>query len=110
MRSDAQNLVRDILKRFVKQGFPLINMMFAGYQAAIIPPDASPVQVLEYKRAFYAGCRMMLDLLMEASDPGEDVTVDDEALMKAVDKELREWMSKGQMAEHTMSVPPEGNA
>lgn len=104
------DFARQILQRFILKGGPIIGGMFDGYRGNVMPPGAGPVQILECKRAFFAGARSLLDLMMAATDAGDDVTARDEAIMAAIDRELDQWMTDGQMRAHTVAVPPQGRA
>lgn len=58
----------------------------------ILPPDASPNQIIETRRAFYAGCQGLYFMLMHILDPSDDVTDMDMAIMASIDKELKDFM------------------
>lgn len=108
--SQNEDFARQVVRGFILKGGSMIALMFEGYRKNVMPPGAGPVQVLECKRAFFAGTRSMLDLMMAAADPGLDATDRDLEIMAVIEKELAEWMTDGQMREHTVMAPAEGRA
>lgn len=103
--SKNQAAARAILQAFIAHGGPILREMFNTYRRFVMPPDAGSIQVLECKRAFFAGARSLLDLMMIASDPGDEVTATDEKIMAVIDAELDAFMNEGQMREHVAAAP-----
>ena len=108
--SNASDLAREVLQRFILRGGPIVATMYEGYRNAVMPPAAPPVQVLECKRAFFAGARTLLDLMATASDPGLEVSERDAEIMAAIDAELTAYIGQGQFREHAMVDEPAGRA
>jgi hypothetical protein len=61
------------------------------YRSTIIPPDAPTVQVMETRRAFYAGAEAVVRGVLTALDPDEDPTEADLKTMARIDEELVEF-------------------
>jgi hypothetical protein len=59
-----------------------------NYRAKVIPKDAPAVQLLECRRAFYAGAETLLSAILRSMAPGPDVTQADEDYIAAVHNEL----------------------
>jgi hypothetical protein len=50
-----------------------VSQMFASYQQAVVPATATPLQVAEYRQAFYAGVAATITALQHSPDDiGED--------------------------------------
>jgi hypothetical protein len=64
---------------------------FAAYHLMVLPEDVGPIQLLETRRAFYAGAQHLFSTILHMLDPGEDPTEADLTRMDAIDKELRDW-------------------
>jgi hypothetical protein len=64
---------------------------WAGWRAAVIPITAPVVQVVESRRAFYAGAAAFLEMQMKALSPGADETPGDLARMDGWYHELRQF-------------------
>ena len=54
----------------------VVETAWAGYMLNVLPPDAPGVQLVESKRAFYAGARSMFAAIVEASDAIPDNPTD----------------------------------
>ena len=61
------------------------------YETKVLPRDAGPVQRQECRRAFYAGIRGWLDMLMAHMEEGDEATDADLQWMKDRDAELTEF-------------------
>jgi hypothetical protein len=67
-----------------------INEKWEDYRKRVIPKDAPDVQLVESRRAFYAGAAAFLEIQMtkfEHNDP--DATDADLALMDSLHRELK---------------------
>lgn len=65
-----------------------------SYSENVIPKDAPAVQCVETCRAFYAGARSLLTLLMGSLGPGTEPTEADLALMDQIKAELDAFNAK----------------
>ena len=59
-----------------------------SYRSMVIPPDASPVQLQESERAFYAGAAILWKSVMQGLDSGDDATEGDMQRMADIQSEL----------------------
>lgn len=62
-----------------------------SYQEQVIPPAAPSVQITESRRAFYAGARSILSILLERLSPGTEPTQEDLAWMDKIEAELDQF-------------------
>ena len=69
----------------------LIETEWLKYRDAVIPKAAGATQLLETRRAFYAGAWAFYSLLMNSLEPGTDETPKDLELMAKLDAEMREF-------------------
>ncbi len=60
-----------------------------GFAAAVLPANASDVQRIEMRKAFFAGAAYLFTLQMQGVSDGDDVTSGDEQFMRRIDEELR---------------------
>ncbi|MGI9251162.1 MAG: hypothetical protein ACR2PR_08190 [Pseudohongiellaceae bacterium] len=70
-----------------------IAKLWAGYEAAVMPKDAGPVQREETRQAFFAGAcslwaLMQGDQFFDQDSDGLDPTADDMASMMALQEEV----------------------
>jgi hypothetical protein len=61
---------------------------WASYRRSVVPRDASPVQVQECRRAFYAGATALLAGMMGAAEGDGDPTEQDYRRMEDLAGEL----------------------
>jgi hypothetical protein len=72
----------------------LIETQWGEFRRKVIPKDAGDVQLIEMRRAFYAGAWAYYSLVMNVLDPGTKVTARDLDIMAALDAELREFAER----------------
>lgn len=65
-----------------------IEEEWQGYKAAVIPKDAPEVQLVESRRAFYAGARSLFSLISGGLDADHEPTDLDVAYLDELTKEL----------------------
>lgn len=70
----------------------LIAKVWQSYRDEVIPEWANATQVIESRRAFYAGAEGMLSTVLGILDPGADVTDRDLLTMEAIQDELKEFV------------------
>jgi hypothetical protein len=69
-------------------------VMWDGFKAATIPPDAPPIQSREMRNAFYAGALCLFNWFMVQMEPGDDEPTDaDLAKVTLMDEELRAYFA-----------------
>lgn len=66
----------------------LIEQGWDRFRQGVVPPNASAVQVVEMRKAFYMGAGFLLAQVMLHLEPGEEPTEADMAMMDAVHAEL----------------------
>jgi hypothetical protein len=69
----------------------LIETEWQDYAKKIIPPGAPKVQIVESRRAFYAGARSLLTSLVKVFGPDKEPTESDLAIMDGVQEELDQF-------------------
>lgn len=57
----------------------------------ILPEDASAAQIIETRRAFYAGAQALYHTVLTSLEPGQDATEADLSMMENIDRELRDF-------------------
>jgi len=67
-----------------------IEALWLSYRA-ILPKDASANQIIETRRAFYAGAQGLFHAILTALEPGQDATEGDLAYMDNIERELRDF-------------------
>jgi len=63
--------------------------LWESYRADVVPEGAGRAQLVETKRAFYAGAQAFLGMLMTSLEPGKEPTEADLTMMDEVAEELR---------------------
>lgn len=66
-----------------------INSLWQTYRQ-ILPADASLTQIKETRRAFYAGCLGLFQLMVKSSDQEEEKAM---LVMNAIDDEIQLWLA-----------------
>jgi hypothetical protein len=69
----------------------LVSEAWLSYRDAVIPKDAGSTQLIETRRAFYAGCHSLLTAIMGALEPGTDATDADLGIMEGIQSELDQF-------------------
>lgn len=71
----------------------LIAQLWTSFRVAVIHRDAPKAQIIEMRRAFYAGAQGLLNAITSASllDPGVEETEADLRQMEAIADELGEF-------------------
>lgn len=67
-----------------------VRSQWEAYRA-ILPKDASATQIIETRRAFYAGAQCLMHLLLQRLEPGTEETENDLKMMDDIDSELRQF-------------------
>ena len=66
----------------------LIESGFGNYKNMVIPQNASENQVIECRRAFYAGAAILLESMMKIMDTDREPTANDLMKMASIQAEL----------------------
>lgn len=69
----------------------LLAEQWSSYVERVLLPEASVVQVVECRRAFYAGAEGMMRSILRELDPGSEPTDRDLAKMDSLEAELRDF-------------------
>jgi hypothetical protein len=72
----------------------LIEKCWLSYREAVIPSNAPSVQLIESRRAFYAGAQGLLQTVMGILDPGSEATEADLQTMSLIEAELKRFAAK----------------
>ncbi len=67
-----------------------VKELWQSYQK-ILPKDAGITQIIETRRAFYAGASALFYLILNKLEPGTEETENDLKMMDEIDQELREF-------------------
>ena len=70
-----------------------IDKGWEGYKA-LLPKDASDVQIKETRQAFFGGAAVLFEALMRTLDPCEEPTDADMKKMSDIQRELNEFGRK----------------
>lgn len=69
--------------------------IWKSYRQRVLPPTAPEVQVIETRRAFYAGAWAILNHLSDLMSAGEDVTDEDLDFVQRFHDELKQFGASG---------------
>jgi hypothetical protein len=72
----------------------LIETQWHEFRRRVMPKDAGDVQLIEMRRAFFAGAWAYYALVMNVLDVGEEATARDLEIMAALDAEMREFAER----------------
>jgi hypothetical protein len=67
-----------------------VETLWLSYRA-ILPKTASASQIIETRRAFYAGCQGLFHYILSNFEKGEEATDADMAMMDDITRELSEF-------------------
>ena len=70
----------------------LIEKSWLSYRQSVIPKNAGPTQLIESRRAFYAGAQGLFTILVTILEPGQEATDADLATMDGIDAELKRFL------------------
>jgi hypothetical protein len=65
-----------------------VRTAWLDYRKKVMPPEAPHVQVVESRRAFYAGAEMLMLEILRGLDPGPDASQGDMDLITDIHQEL----------------------
>jgi len=71
-----------------------VKMEWEDYRKSVIPADAPEVQLVECRRAFYAGVVSLMRTVMTAIGPEAEPTDEDVWRMQEIMDELRSYMKE----------------
>jgi len=85
----------------------LIEAGFAILRQQAIPPDASPTQIIEMRKAFFAGAQHLFGSIMSFLEPGQEPTEKDAERLDQVANELAQFATE---LEAEIGPKPKGTA
>lgn len=65
-----------------------IQQQWETFAKAVMPPNASPVQVREMRRAFYGGCEAMMRIQWNVADMSEEAGI---AVLQGCHEEVEQF-------------------
>ena len=71
-----------------------IQEEWLSYRERVLPKNATPVQIQECRRAFYAGARAFFHCCIRTLGSGDDVTDADLQMLKDADGELEDFAKR----------------
>jgi len=86
LRDRAEKLTR----KLADQG-KIIEGGWAGLKIMAVPPNAPQVQVIEMRKAFFAGALHLFSCIMNVLDGSEEPTAGDLRRMVMIERELDEF-------------------
>jgi hypothetical protein len=69
----------------------VMSEAWTSYRDAVLPRNAPSVQVIECRRAFYAGAQAFFSATMRHLEPGTEETDNDMTFMAGLDAELTDF-------------------
>lgn len=91
--NDIRKIVDEVTKQLVDEG-KLIEAGWKGLQLTVLPPDASPIQLQEMRKAFFAGAQHLFASIMSFLEEGQEPTNKDLDRMTLIHKELEEFVKE----------------
>lgn len=89
-KDPATEAVEQLTKEWADKG-KIVESGFAALRLAVIPADASDIQVSDMRMAFFAGAQHLFASIMSVLDDGTEPTKDDLRRMDLIEKELAEF-------------------
>lgn len=68
----------------------MIDKLWNNYKNKVVPPDASAIQIIETRRAFYAGASELFCALIEKDEDGKDLH-EDILVLAAIGTEVEQF-------------------
>ena len=87
MNEKIQKTIDEISKRQTDEG-RLIEVGWAAMRLCVLPPDASPTQISEMRKAFFCGAQHLYASIMGILEPGAEPTDKDLDRMSLIHHEL----------------------
>ena len=74
------------------QKLTIIADLWKDYQTKVLPRNCSDIQLIETRKAFYAGAGALLNAIYNILEGGEEVTEQDLDVMDAIHNELQRFV------------------
>jgi hypothetical protein len=88
MERPVSDVVQRLTSALIAQG-RIVEAGWQSYRMVVIPANASTVQLVESRKAFFAGAQHLFSSIMVALDPGSEPTEADLERMDKINAELR---------------------
>lgn len=69
----------------------LLAAKWKKFRLLCIPPEAPAIQVIEMRRAFYAGAESLKRVMLDGVSDEEEMTNEDLTLMFSIEEELQQF-------------------
>lgn len=89
----TEDIVDKVTKELIDKGL-LIEAGWESLRIMGIPPDASPQQLKEMRKAYFVGAQHLLASIMSCLDPGHEPTEDDMRRMNSIYAELKSFYNE----------------
>lgn len=87
-----RELVERLTREATEKGM-IIELGFLGYLERVIPSNAPEIQILESRKAFFAGAKHLLASIMSTLDPEAEPTEGDLRRMQRIHDELEAFVA-----------------
>lgn len=88
-----RSIIDELLRQATDKG-KLIELEWLSFVKAVMPPNASDVQISEMRKAFFAGAQHLFGSIMSILEPDAEPTEKDLERMTLIDIELKEFVKQ----------------
>jgi len=91
MNNKRRELMEAIIRELIDEG-RIIEAGFASYKIAVMNPNAGTDQIIETRRAFFAGAQHLFASIMSVLEPGSEPTDNDMHRITQIHEELNRFI------------------
>jgi len=91
MNNKRRELMEAIIRELIDEG-RIIEAGFASYKIAVMNPNAGTDQIIETRRAFFAGAQHLFASIMSVLEPGSEPTNNDMHRITQIHEELNRFI------------------
>jgi len=91
MNNKRRELIEAITREIIDEG-RIIEAGFAFYKIAVMNPNAGTDQIIETRRAFFAGAQHLFACIMSVLEPGSEPTDNDMHRITQIHEELNRFI------------------
>ena len=91
MNNERRELMEAITRELIDEG-RIIEAGFASYKIAVMNPNAGADQIIETRRAFFAGAQHLFASIMSVLEPGSEPTDNDMHRITQIHEELNRFI------------------
>ena len=91
MSDKRRELMEAITRELIDEG-RIIEAGFASYKIAVMNPNAGTDQIIETRRAFFAGAQHLFASIMSILEPGSEPTDNDMHRITQIHEELNRFI------------------